>query len=763
MSFSTRPRHLGRRLQLEQLEDRRVMATTAQLVRDINTSTSFNLGSSDPSGFTNLGIQVLFSAATLGEGRELWKSNGLPGGTTLVKDINPFGTSSNPEKLARVGNQIYFLADDGTPGVELWKTDGTTLGTVLVKDLPDTSLPQPLTELTAVGNKLFFFRGGPFVSESRELWVSDGTAEGTVKLKDFDSLVPPNPATSAVAFNGQFYFAASSGSTGMELWRSDGTPEGTEIAADIGPNGGFGFSSSPHDLEVVGNTLFFAATLSAQGTELWKTDGTSEGAEQVADIAPDSGSASPSHLTNVAGTLYFITNVGGTNYQLYTSNGTPGGTQQIKDFGTPTLFGPPGELTAVGTKLFFESYDSAAGSSELWVSDGTADGTDLVKDIVPGLSSSNPEQLTPVGGRLFFRVQNDALWMSDGTEEGTQLVQDSTPSFFSSQPRDMAIANGVLYLGLTDTEHARELWRADVSAQPSVTVPATATYTENALPVLLAPLGTISDSDSLDLAGGRLLVQVTRNASTLDRIAIRNQGSAAGQVGVSSAQVTFEGVTIGTCSGGVGTAPLLVVFNSNATPAAAQAVLRSLTFRSITDNPSPLPRQLRYTLADGDGAFSTPRVQRVNVLVSNDAPRLTLPASISYTLNSTPSVRLAPTAVVIDPDSLNFGGGRLHVAVQSGEDAGNRLFVGGPFTIVGLEVRLNDVVIGLRSGNGAGTNDLQIELNANATRQIVQQLVRAIRFRTINSTSTADRVVGFTLTDGNGGTSDTAQMLVTVT
>src|SRR5687767_6123681 len=74
---------------------------------------------------------VFFSATRGVRGFELFKSNGTPEGTVLVKDINPSGPST-PGGLTNVGGTLFFGAFDGVRG-GLWKSDGTGEGTVLVK------------------------------------------------------------------------------------------------------------------------------------------------------------------------------------------------------------------------------------------------------------------------------------------------------------------------------------------------------------------------------------------------------------------------------------------------------------------------------------------------------------------------------------------------------------------------------------------------------------------------------------------------------
>src|SRR4029079_5473275 len=126
-------------------------------------------------------------------------------------------------------------------------------------------------------------------------------------IADLNPVGDSNP-TSFAALGGLVYFAAASGSAvGEELWKTDGTSAGTALVADIYPGGG-GFaphSSSPRNLTAVGNTLFFSATDGSTGVELWKSDGTAAGTAQVKDIRLGANGSDPARLTAVSNTLYF--------------------------------------------------------------------------------------------------------------------------------------------------------------------------------------------------------------------------------------------------------------------------------------------------------------------------------------------------------------------------------------------------------------------------------------------------------------------------
>src|SRR5690606_16306578 len=82
-----------------------------------------------PQLLVRLGDEILFSAFREGIGTELWKTDGTPTGTELVKDIYPGPKSGGAYNGVAFGGFAYFLAEtfDGTSelGRELWKTDGT--------------------------------------------------------------------------------------------------------------------------------------------------------------------------------------------------------------------------------------------------------------------------------------------------------------------------------------------------------------------------------------------------------------------------------------------------------------------------------------------------------------------------------------------------------------------------------------------------------------------------------------------------------------
>jgi hypothetical protein len=156
----------------------------------------------------------------------------------------------------------------------------------------------------------------------------------------------------------------------------------------------------------------------------------------------------------------------------------------------------------------------------------------------------------------------------------------------------------------------------------------------------------------------------------------------------------------------------------------------------------------------GETAFSVNwRTSSITVTPVNDPPVVSAGGSVGYPLNAAPIV-LAANATVSDVDSPHFNGGHLLLRIVQGQDAGNLLLIRGDFSVQNGTVRHGDTNIGTLGNDGIGTRNLRINFNANATRQVAEQLLRSIQFRTIDSTNRSQRVVGILLNDGNAnGTS----------
>src|SRR5207248_674551 len=102
------------------------------------------------------------------------------------------------------------------------------------------------------------------------LWKTDGTTQGT-------QLIDTTIKDSNIRPAGNYIFFTQSDANGTELWRTDGTAGGAAMVKDINPGAA---SSTPALLTPVGNVLFFTATTSA-GNELWRSDGTATGTVMV--------------------------------------------------------------------------------------------------------------------------------------------------------------------------------------------------------------------------------------------------------------------------------------------------------------------------------------------------------------------------------------------------------------------------------------------------------------------------------------------------
>ena len=273
-----------------------------------------------------------------------------------------------------------------------------------------------------------------------------------------------------VNVDGTLFFTATTSANGTELWKSDGTAEGTTLVKDIRSGT---TSSSPTNLTNVDGVLFFTATNGTNGVELWKSDGTSSGTMMVKDIYAGSTSSSPTKLTNVDGTLYFSATTSANGAELWKSDGTSDGTVLVKDIRTGTTGSSLNNFSAFDNKLYFTANNGSSGQ-ELWVSDGTSAGTVLLKDINSGSASSSPANFTIIGSTLYFSATTSGagieLWKTDGTASGTVIVKDIQSGTGSSSPTSMINANGTLYFVATTTTSGAELWKSDGTSAGTVMV-----------------------------------------------------------------------------------------------------------------------------------------------------------------------------------------------------------------------------------------------------------------------------------------------------
>ena len=114
----------------------------------------------------------------------------------------------------------------------------------------------------------------------------------------------------------------------------------------------------------------------------------------------------------------------------------------------------------------------------------------------------------------------------------------------------------------------------------------------------------------------------------------RDQGTGAGQIGISGSNVTYGGTTIGTFTGGANGSIALVTFNNaSATPAAAQALADHILYANTSDDPSTAPRTVTFTVNDGGGDTGT-ATATISVTAVNDAPTIAGDKSITVTQGS---------------------------------------------------------------------------------------------------------------------------------
>ena len=270
------------------------------------------------------------------------------------------------------------------------------------------------------------------------------------------------------------------------------------------------------------------------------------------------------------------------------------------------------------------------------------------------------------------------------------------------------------------------------------------TYNEGGPVRTIGTGGIVTDDDYNGT--GFLRVTIASGGEISDRLRVLHQGDGPNQIGVTSNQLRYSGVLIGMISGGVGTNPLQINFNSNAPRAGVEAAMRVIQYFNVSDNPSTTQRQFDFLFNDGDGADSNVVTAFVNVNATNDPSVIAnFGADVNTTTNT--NVRVASLVIITDVDSPHFAGGLFRATISSGQQAGDTLSLFNDATIstVGSDVFYLGTNIGTLVTNATS---LTVLLNTNATATMVQRLGRNLEF---SATAAGTRTLRYQVLDGNGG------------
>ena len=278
-----------------------------------------------------------------------------------------------------------------------------------------------------------------------------------------------------------------------------------------------------------------------------------------------------------------------------------------------------------------------------------------------------------------------------------------------------------------------------VNDAPVLQVDTQVTYFENAAPVALSPLATLTDVDDTEL--NDLVVRITGGA-------IPGDGDT----------LTVGGLTSGTINGITflwDPVDQALVFTGASLVANYQDLLRTAEFHSTSDNPTDFNASSARTLtwSVSGGTAVTTETTTLDIVAVNDAPQATVATTASYTENGAPVV-LSPAATVTDADDINLVSGEVRIV--SGAVDGDLLTVGGlqSGTFSGIDFSYDAIRHSLTFTGPAAVADYQSVLQAIAFSSTSDDPT--------DSGLSPTRTLSWSLSDGNA-ISDLQTTVVSIT
>lgn len=280
-------------------------------------------------------------------------------------------------------------------------------------------------------------------------------------------------------------------------------------------------------------------------------------------------------------------------------------------------------------------------------------------------SGTGVGQVSVSGNTLLY--EGNAVGTFQGGEDGAPLV--CTFNSASTRAAVVAVLNRLTFRHEGDhpSTHDRTISVVVTDGDGGTSAPATATvrvvavddaptitltspapdYSSGGAAVFLDTAASFTDRDDTLVSQATLSVQLAQPQPG-DLLGIHSEGNAAGQIAVAGNSLRYGGVEVATINTSVG---LIVTFNAQATRAAIEQLLRSITFRNTLASPTVGSRTIQFTFTETD---TTSASASAGVNVRQTLPDVTIADASFHEGNAgtksllfTVSLSAAPTSDVV--------------------------------------------------------------------------------------------------------------------
>lgn len=417
----------------------------------------------------------------------------------LTKDLNPTTKSADVQFVLNANKKSYFYASSHDPIVRgIYETDGTPEGTIgpvanlfgysqnfisfngrlymlknnqllkinfanrdfeVIKTF--TKSPQLISPIQT-STKFYFVLTGNY---EQEVWVSDGTVNGTMKIATFDET---ETFENFALYNQQLYvFTTKAGTTRVWKYSSDTTPPTLIKTINSYP--------AKRNYAEFRNKIAFMI-YSQNGTEIWTTDGTTNGTTQINSFP--AGTPINADAILFTDNFYYYSILANNQTKIWKSDGTPAGTTLIADI--VDAYSDVKEFCLCNNEVFFALKKNP-----------DYDRTHLYKSTIGSATSSfitsvrymdflyTAKNFYCVSKQLYFSVfgseinyDKKVLYTSNGTTEGTKIIlrlENKPDSYASIQGGDLYPLNDHELLIRTNDKMYNVEWFTFRKCEPVLT------------------------------------------------------------------------------------------------------------------------------------------------------------------------------------------------------------------------------------------------------------------------------------------------------